>query len=134
MSEEWIDKSITLVRGPSGSGKTTLAKMILDSLGHGMMVSADDYFTRPNGEYHFRKSDLPAAHESCLSAAVIGMQEGKPVIVHNTFTKHWEMEPYYDKAMEYGYEVVEIVCNNTFENVHGVPNRIVQMQRDRFEL
>lgn len=124
-----MTKVLYLIRGVSGSGKTTLAKKITKC-----NVSADDYFMR-NGKYEYQHSKTMDAHAYCLKEVREYMKlDAQEIAVHNTFTRRWELEPYYALAVEYGYEVVEVVMFGNFKNVHGVPLEKVAQQRNRFEL
>jgi hypothetical protein len=59
-----------------------------------------------------------------------------PVVVSNTFTQEWEMEPYYKMAEKYGYRVHSLIVENRHGgiNEHGVPEDKLQAMRDRFEV
>jgi predicted kinase len=124
-------KELFLVRGCPGSGKSTLA----ESLG-GSHMEADKYFTY-EGKYEFDGSKLKEAHAWCQNAVRVFMgNKSKRVVVSNTFTQEWEMQPYYDLAKEYGYKVFSIIVENRHGGVneHGVPeDKLVQM-KDRFEI
>lgn len=134
-------KTLYLIRGISGSGKTTMAHMICEyKTSHGQsvkMFSADDYFTNPvSGKYFFDYAKLKEAHEQCQLNVDDAMYDGIDVIiVHNTFTRHWEFAPYLELAQKkHNYTVVELICNSRFQNVHGVPPEKVQQQLERFEI
>lgn len=116
---------ITLIRGVPGSGKTTLAKTL--STHH---FEADMFFDM-NGGYNPQK--IKAAHLWCQGKAFAALAEGHHVVVSNTFTRRWEMEPYIKAAKTVGAEVEEIICTGTWPNVHGVPPEKVEQMRERFE-
>jgi hypothetical protein len=56
------------------------------------------------------------------------------IVVSNTFTQEWEMEPYYELAKEYGYKVFSIIVENRHGgvNIHGAPEEKVEQMRERF--
>lgn len=123
-------KELFLLRGLPGSGKSTLAK----ALG-GEQVEADQYFI-VDGEYHFDPTKIKTAHEWCRNQVSDWMfLEFERIVVSNTFTQEWEMEPYFQMAREKGYMVYSLVVENRHggENVHGVPTEKLQQMKNRFE-
>jgi predicted kinase len=132
-------RTLTMVRGISGSGKTTLARQLALG-GRRKLIAADDYFVE-DGVYQFDPSRLPHAHAYCQEAAEKAMQEGLHVIVHNTFTCRWEMEPYLQMGERHGYRttVVSIYdggCTNeelVARNEHGTPLDAIKAMRQRWE-
>lgn len=65
--------------------------------------------------------------------------KGEPLIViDNTNTRKWEMQRYYDTAIEAGYavDVIRLVCDPAkaaSRNVHQVPADAVAKMAARFE-
>jgi predicted kinase len=123
-------KELFLLRGLPGSGKSTLAK----SLG-GMQIEADKYFM-DGDEYKFDPSKLKEAHAWCQNAVSVWMKSQDKIIVSNTFTQEWEMQPYYDLAEKYGYRVYSLIVENRHGGVneHGVPEEKLVQMKDRFEV
>ena len=123
-------KELFLLRGLPGSGKSTLAK----SLG-GMQIEADKYFM-DGDEYKFDPSKLKEAHAWCQNAVSVWMKSQDKIVVSNTFTQEWEMQPYYDLAKEYGYRVYSLICENRHSgtNSHGVPEEKLVQMKNRFEI
>lgn len=115
-----------LVRGVPGSGKTTYAKT-LDIADH---YEADMWFDQ-NGGYDPKK--IKQAHEWCQDRAIESMRAGCDVVVSNTFTRLWEMQPYKDAAEKLGVKIIECVMTGEWKNVHGVPDDKVREMRERFE-
>jgi predicted kinase len=118
---------LTLIRGLPGSGKSTAAKNMKY-----FHLEADMYFMR-GGEYQFDASKLGAAHGWCQNAARSALECGMDVVVSNTFTQHWEMDPYRRMAEEVGAEFEVIVCEGDFGSVHNVPMEAIQRMKDRWE-
>ena len=126
-----MNKQLFLLRGLPGSGKSTLAKSI-----DGLHFEADQFFI-DNGEYRFDSAKLRDAHNWCRHSVMDVMKEGHPkVIVSNTFTQEWEMEPYYLLAEELGYQVFSIIVENRHggKNLHGVPQESLDKMKNRFEI
>lgn len=119
---------LVLVRGHSGSGKTTFAK----SLQGFVPVAGDDYFT-VGDKYEFNPALLGAAHDYCLKETARNLRLGCDVVVHNTFTRLWEMDKYTQLAKDYGVKLTVYRCSNFYQNVHGVPDKVVQRQINRMQ-
>ena len=124
-------KTLYIVRGVPGSGKSTLAKKMAAEKGISYF-EADMYFER-SGEYIFSSKDLPHAHEWCKTEACLKMSAGDDVIVSNTFTKLWEIEPYMFYAMEFGYGIKIIHCTSEYGSIHGVPADKLEIMKRRFQ-
>ena len=125
-------KNLFLFRGIPGSGKSTLA----NSLGT-LNVEADTYFINKDGEYNFDASKLSEAHKWCQDFIEFQMGKGESNLsVSNTFSKEWEMKPYFNLAKKYGYKVFTIVVENRHggQNQHNVPQEVINRMVDRFEI
>jgi hypothetical protein len=136
-------KELFLLRGLPGSGKSTLA----NSIG-GIHMEADMYFINHEGEYEFDVSKLKHAHQWCQDAVEGAMRYNSypeverlnggfdRVVVSNTFTQEWEMQPYYDLAEKYGYRVYSLIVENRHGGVneHGVPEEKLVQMKNRFEV
>jgi predicted kinase len=131
-------KNLYLLRGLPGAGKSTLANQI-----GGTHFEADMYFINENGEYIFNGADIKKAHQWCQSQVELAMiqnhitygLDSSDIVVSNTFTQGWEMEPYYKLAESYGYRVFSLIVENRHggENQHGVPADKIEEMRVRFE-
>ena len=120
-----------------GSGKSTFAK----TLG-GIHIEADQYFVDGDGNYNFDGSKIKLAHEYCKGQTEAWMKTdgtqvnvGK-IVVSNTFTQEWEMEPYFELAKEFGYAVFTIIVENRHggTNVHNVPEDKIEQMKNRFSI
>jgi predicted kinase len=129
-------KELVLVRGIPGSGKSTLSKLIASSI-LDIQIEADMFFLNENNEYHFDASKLKDAHNWCRENVENYMSKayGK-IVVSNTFTQEWEMEPYFELAKKYGYRVHSIIVENRHggENQHEVPEDKLTQMVNRFNI
>jgi energy-coupling factor transporter ATP-binding protein EcfA2 len=131
-----MEKILILCRGVSGAGKTTFAK----TLG-GIHIEADQYFIDGEGNYKFDGSKIKLAHEYCRAQTEAWMQtkddqvSTNKIVVSNTFTQLWEMEPYFEMAKRHGYKVFSLIVENRHggTNVHEVPEEKVEQMKNRFE-
>lgn len=119
-----------LMRGLPGSGKSTLAKAMLQRGEVDCHFEADMWvnYSLPYGDRR-----IPQAHENCMRLTHIALSNGKRVVVSNTFSRLWELQPYLDMAAKLGIEPVVMVATGSFKNVHGVPQEKVQAMRDKWE-
>ena len=127
-----MEKVLYIVRGIPGSGKSTFAK----TLG-GQHYEADMFFINENGEYNFDVTKIKDAHHWCQSFVKTHMiLEYPKIVVSNTSTQEWEMEPYFEMAKEFGYKTFSIVVENRHggTNEHGVPQDKLEQMRNRFEI
>ena len=125
-------KELFLLRGVPGAGKSTLA----NSIG-GTWVEADIYFTNIEGEYEFDASELKQAHKWCYDVVEETMNfQSDKIVVSNTFTQEWEMQPYFDLAEKYGYRVYSLIVENRHLgiNSHGVPEEKLVQMKNRFQI
>lgn len=120
---------LILYRGLPGSGKTTSALervAALKSAGEdAVAVSTDDFFMglysgRPDS-YEFDFTRLSEAHQWCHRTVGRLLEEGRTVVVHNTFIEMWTMRPFFKMAERLGLDAPEVVtCRGQFGSVHGV--------------
>ena len=129
-------KTLILLRGLPGAGKSTLAKMLVGDKDY-CHREADMFFVDRDGEYKYDGSKIQQAHEWCQEEIDFLMRyEHSPVVVSNTFTREWELEPYYELAKKYGYQVHSLIVENRHDGVsqYGVPENKLQLMKDRFEI
>ena len=99
---------LVLMRGVSGSGKSTLAREIAQANVDSVIYSTDDFFM-VDGEHVFDPKRLGEYHRKNVEKVKTAMNNKTTcIIVDNTNTQAWEMKPYVELAVHYGYEV-EIV-------------------------
>lgn len=120
---------LVLIRGLPGSGKTTMATRDFPGYSH---FEADQFFEYPDG-YNFDASRLGKAHEWCQSATKHALRMGANVVVSNTFSQHWEMQPYLDMARDLNVSVRILTATGNFASVHNVPETAIAAMRRRWE-
>lgn len=124
---------LIFVRGASGTGKSTFAQKLSNTLSDDILsytvrcFSADDYFTHPDGTYHWDRNKLQEAHR--LSQFRASEQLGfdrSIVIVHNTALKMYEAMPYVCAAAASHSRILDVFLEadtadvNFQRNAHGV--------------
>ena len=91
-----------------------------------------------DGEYKFDASKLKDAHTWCHDIVEDWMNPFgfETIIVSNTFTQEWEMEPYFELAKKYGYKVFTVIVENRHggTNEHNVPEDKIEQMKNRFEV
>lgn len=139
---------VVIVRGISGSGKSTLAEQILKNSYSGVIISADEYWVRPDGYYDFNMNVLGKAHQWCFDyfKQCVGNEYGwdfDVVVLDNTNTTRKEFAKYIEFAVlnfcteisilepdtQWKYDVEECYRRNT----HNVPRETIQKMLDRFQ-
>ena len=122
---------LLILRGLPGAGKTTFAKYLHKM--YGFKIVEADAFMMENGVYKFDPKKLGWAHNQCKEAVRQYLMEGENIVVSNTSTQRWEMEPYIKMGTAAHYNVKEHVLRTNFGNIHGVPEKKIEIMRKRWE-
>lgn len=128
-----------LIRGLPGSGKSTLAESIHSTdPRESVVVEADHFFLSTDGNflrYHFDRRLLGAAHDEAYGRAMRFLWSGKNVIVANSFSTNREIDRYVGgvQRCDLPVKIKIIKCVNNFGSIHGVPNRVIENMRNRWE-
>ena len=131
---------LIIIRGLPSSGKSTLAKNMSDYY----HVETDQFWKNEEGEYKFDVTRLKEAHAWCQNTvkSLLEKLNDSPVlctyfhgvVVANTFTQRWEMEPYFQIARDLGIVPQIVTCYGNFGgNIHNVPQEVLNKMKDRFE-
>lgn len=118
---------LVIIRGLPGSGKSTMAS-VLKLLGY-KHFEADMFFVGKDGVYRHDSARIKDAHAWCQSEVRGALMKGQRVVVCNTFTQPWEMQPYFN--MRVSVQIFE--AGGNWINQHGVPMDKVSAMRDRWE-
>lgn len=136
-------KTLILIRGLSGAGKSDLANIIVGDGGDRAELSVDEYFyDEETDTYNFNPLHLKEAHEWCEKECASLMEDGIEVmVVHNVFSRKWEIDPYIKMGSENGYRIHVVNLYDrglndiqlSRECVHNINPGTIQRQRKRWD-
>lgn len=121
---------LILIRGIPGSGKSTYARQYFSDCIH---LEADMYFSAPNGEYIYDPSKIKQAHAWCQESTKIFLNNGKDVVVSNTFTTSKELDFYINYATEHNIPYAVFRMTKNYGSIHNVPSEAIDRMTARFE-
>jgi predicted kinase len=124
---------LILIRGLPGSGKSTMAESMMKDVPGLMWTETDKYFIDSNGEYKFDPQELQDAHAWCQELTEDNLAKGLSTVVSNTFSRKWEMQPYFDMAKAHNAELVILEATGNWKSVHNVPQHTIDAMKKRWE-
>lgn len=124
---------LVIIRGLPGSGKSTMAKEMCERDRSLVHVETDMYFLDEGGKYRFNASKLSRAHLWCWNEVARHLGDDRDVIVSNTFSQLWEVQPYLDLCRDWGCGYTIIECTGNFGSTHNVPETTIQRMKERWE-
>ncbi|KAG0708058.1 NEDD4-binding protein 2-like 1 [Chionoecetes opilio] len=132
---------LVVMRGLPGSGKTTLAREVKGP--NGVVLSTDDFFCDKHGQYLYDASRIGEAHQWNKHRTIKRLKQGKtPILIDNTNLEVWEMKPYFQLALQYGYDVDLLHTATPWrrnakelarKSIHGVPAKKIEEMKERYE-
>ena len=134
--EQTEENSLILLRGLPGSGKSRLAAVLSEN-GKYPVCSVDQYFTDPDGNYHFRYAENHLAYERCRQCVQDEVKrQTKRIFVDNTFTLDWELEPYFQIAGESAYSIYVVTVENYHggKNIHGITDQQLRKMAEKYKV
>ncbi len=134
--EKIKSNAIILLRGLPGSGKSTLAEVISGNERY-PVFSVDQFFTDDEGNYSFDYQKNHIAYERCIQNVQKELMKGTAkIIVDNTFTLDWEMEPYFRLAKEFKYLIFVVTVENYHggKNIHGISDEQLRKMAEKFKV
>ena len=123
---------LILVRGIPGSGKTEfVTKYLKDACDR--HIETDHFFTDDRGNYHFDGRSLPEAHRWCQDETEKMLKNNQTVVVSNTFSQQWEMQPYIDMAKNLDINLRVMTIHGDHGSVHNVPRDVIHKMISRWD-
>ena len=126
-------QELIIVRGLPGSGKTKVAKGIVKSLGGKAVHFESVMYFRTTDDNHYRSNHVKSSHDWCLRSTENALKEGRTVVVANTFTRGWEIEPFLSLGKELGLKTTVIKAIETNPNKFGIPDGTIRHMSNRWE-
>ena len=131
-------KILLIIRGIPGARKSTLASLLVRGwLIRAAVVSEDDYWTAPDGSYHYDAATTPLAFAAMYAAARDAIENGLSLVVMATAALSLddaEMQAVIGEAKSVGYDVFPLVLqrDSAFTSTHDVS--AAEMDRFRREM
>lgn len=127
-----MDPKLILVRGLPGSGKSTIARSLAQQY-KAAHFEMDMFLTDKDGVYTWVGSQIPHADVWCRESTRDALEQGRTVVVSNTFTRNFEMKAYFKMAEVLNIPVEVIEAKGAFQNIHNVPETVLEVMKARWE-
>lgn len=124
-------KRLVIIRGVSGSGKSTMAIKAFKNKGYVHIET--DHFFYIDGEYKFDQAKLTEAWAWAHRKMQIALEQGKNVVMSNTYTRHWEIKDTLEKAGLPMKDVMVIHAHGGVGNDKGIPEFVIEKMTARWE-
>ena len=121
---------LLIVRGLPGAGKSYYASRRRGYVHY----EADQFWVGADGVYRFDAERLSEAHDWCLDMVSTAFEEGRSVVVSNTFVTRRSIQPYIEAAEDFRALVEVVHVTGEFGSIHGVPAETLQRMAERWEL
>jgi hypothetical protein len=95
-------------------------------------LEADQYFYDKAGNYNWDGMKIGNAHSWCQNSTYEALEQGKTVIVSNTFTLKRELKPYFNMIQKHERDPTVICLQSNWGSIHGVPDNVLLNMRKRF--
>lgn len=143
-------KKLVILNSPSGVGKTTYAKKLQQEYNargiYCYILSTDNYWIRPDGNYAWYPNEIEAAHAwnfAKFSDFVLSEEIqiiGSICILDNTNIRFDYFERYVDLALrsKWEVEIIRLDCPYSakelaYRNIHKVSEKTLQKQISRWQ-
>ena len=126
-------QELILVRGIPGSGKSKAAERVVRTIGENAVHLESSMYFKADDDYKFKSTQIKESHLWCLRVAKAKLLEGKTVVVANTFTRMWEMEPFLTLASNMKIPTIVLKAVGTGKNKMGVPEGTIKHMTQRWE-
>ena len=128
--DQGCEQEVILIRGLPGSGKSTKAKEISRT---NIIHIENDIFHMKKSKYEFNLDLVPDAYTWVKGNVCYYLNQGKSVVISNTFISNKTIKAYVDIAKRYNVKVKIIEMKEHYGNIHDVPETVLKSMADNWE-